>query len=33
MDVEKIISDVGTLKPVSHIGQKAMELVSNPLSM
>ena len=30
MDVEKIISDVGTLKPVSHIGQKAMELVSNP---
>jgi len=30
MDIEKIISDVETLKPVSHIGQKAMELISNP---
>ena len=30
MDVDKIIADVETLKPVSHIGQKAMELVSNP---
>ena len=30
MDVEKIISDVENLKPVSRIGQKAMELVSNP---
>jgi len=30
MDIEKIIGDVETLKPVSHIGQKAMELISNP---
>jgi len=32
MDIEKIINDVDGLKPVSHIGQKAMELVSNPES-
>jgi putative nucleotidyltransferase with HDIG domain len=30
MDIEKIINDVELLKPVSHIGNKTMEIVSNP---
>jgi putative nucleotidyltransferase with HDIG domain len=30
MDIEKIINDVEMLKPVSHIGNKTMEIVSNP---
>lgn len=32
MDIETIISEIDTLKPVSHIGRKAMELISNPES-
>lgn len=32
MDIVTIINDVESLKPVSHIGHKAMELVSNPES-
>lgn len=32
MDIETIINDIDALKPVSPIGQKAMELVLNPES-
>ena len=32
MDIDTIISEIDTLKPVSQIGRKAMELIANPES-
>jgi putative nucleotidyltransferase with HDIG domain len=30
MDVEKIINDIDTLEPVSHVGNRVMEIISDP---